>query len=148
MTRFRGIVVVAGTATGSAIVSDVPLSYWGGVDPVTGEVIDRRHPLSGACLSRLVLVLPHGRGSCSASGVLLESIRNGTAPAAIITEQIDPILALGSILGDEMYGTPIPIIAMPGFIASGVQTGQFINIAPDGSIFVDPAVASPTTIPT
>lgn len=148
MTRFRGFVAVAGSAAGSAIVTCVPLSYWGGVDPATGEVIDRRHPLSGHCLCGRGFVLPHGRGSCSASGVLLESIRNRTAPAAIIMEEIDPILALGSILGDEMYGRSVPVVAVPSVIASGIQTGHFVTIDPDGSISIEPTAASPTLIPT
>ena len=59
---------------------------------------------------RAVLCIPFGRGSCSASGVLLEAIHQRTAPAAIIVSQIDPILGLGAILGDEILGQQVPVL--------------------------------------
>ena len=96
MTNLIGTVIVPGRGQGQALVTDMPLSLWGGLDPTTGEVIDRHHPLCGERVSGRVLVLPHGRGSCSASGVLLEAIRNGTAPAGIITTRVDPIITLRS----------------------------------------------------
>lgn len=69
-------IVVAGgeVVRGIALVTDVPLSFWGGVDPATGTVIDQHHPLRGKLLTDRILILPSGRGSCSASGVLLEEI--------------------------------------------------------------------------
>jgi predicted aconitase with swiveling domain len=80
------------------------------LNPETGEVIDRRHPLSGRTVTGQVLVLPHGRGSCSASGVFLEAVRNQTAPAAVIVSRVDPIIGLGAILGEELYERTVPVI--------------------------------------
>lgn len=105
-------VAVPGSARGVAEVANAPISFWGGLNPETGEVIDRRHPLSGRVLTGKVLVIPHGRGSCSASGVLLEAIMHGKAPAAIIVSRLDPIIGLGSILGDELYGRTVPVFAV------------------------------------
>ncbi len=82
VTVFPGQPVATGSARGEAVAADVPLSFWGGFDPETGVIIDRRHPLAGQLASGRVLVIPSGRGSCSGSGVLLEAIHNGTAPAA------------------------------------------------------------------
>lgn len=95
--------------TGEALVTDVPLSLWGGFDPGRGVVIDERHPLRGATLCGRVLVMPSGRGSCSASGVLLESICLGTGPAAILTHRPDPILTLGAVLAEELHGLTVPV---------------------------------------
>ena len=75
--------LVPGTAEGPALVLDEPLSFWGGVDPETGDITDVRHPQHGASVTGRILVMPSGRGSSSSSSVLAESIRAGTAPAGI-----------------------------------------------------------------
>jgi predicted aconitase with swiveling domain len=72
--RIRGTPLVPGNAEGYAVVTDEPLSFWGGVDSDTGQIIDRRHPLACEAIVGSILVLPFGRRSCSSSGVLLESI--------------------------------------------------------------------------
>ena len=132
--RLAGQTIVAGTARGVALVTAEPFSLWGGLDPATGEIIDRRHPLCGQCLTGRVLVLPHGRGSCSASGVLLEAIRNGTAPAAILTTRIDPIIGLGAILGDELYGLAVPVLVIDRDALAEIQCGHTIQVHADGTI--------------
>lgn len=135
----RGRVVVASDAVvrGTALVTDVALSLWGGLDPHTGEVIDRHHPWSGQLVTGRVLVLPHGRGSCSASGVLLEAIRAGMAPVAIVTTRVDPIVALGSILGDELYGMPVRVLVVDQNDAAGIAPGDRITVSLDGTISVE-----------
>jgi predicted aconitase with swiveling domain len=133
----EGQALVAGSAFGQAVCSDTPISFWGGVNPNTGEVIDRRHPLFGVYLSGKVLVVPFGRGSCSASGVLFESIRNGTAPAAIVLSHIDPIIALGSILGDEVYAKPVPMVLIDEAARQSIRTGDNVRIGADGSIEIN-----------
>lgn len=138
MTRIRATqVVVPGQVTAAAIVADEPLSFWGGLEPNSGEIIDRRHPLSGVNVTGKVLVIPHGRGSCSASGVFLEAIRNGFAPAAVITSRIDPIIGLGSILGDELYGRPVPILVVAEDDRRTIASGDTVTIHLDGWIAVE-----------
>jgi uncharacterized protein len=102
--------LVAGTAQGRALVLDEPLSLWGGVDPATGDIIDPRHPQHGANVAGRILVMPSGRGSSSSSSVLAEAIRAGTAPAAIVLGEADPILALGAIVARELFGGTIPVV--------------------------------------
>jgi predicted aconitase with swiveling domain len=97
--------LVAGTAQGRALVLDEPLSFWGG-----GDVIDGRHPQHGANVAGRILVMRSGRGSSSSSSVLAEAIRAGTAPAAIVLREPDPILALGAIVARELFGTTIPVV--------------------------------------
>lgn len=104
--------LVEGDAEGIALVLDEPLSFWGGVDPATGRVIDVHHPQHGAMLTGRILVLPAGRGSSSSSYVLAEAIRAGTAPAAIVSREADPILALGAIVARELYGTRVPVVQL------------------------------------
>jgi predicted aconitase with swiveling domain len=93
-TVFSGSALVHGEALGDIIASDVELSFWGGVDPISGEVIDRQHPLSGQVPTGRALVIPGRRGSCSSSGVILELLRTGKGPAAIVVEHEDDILTL------------------------------------------------------
>lgn len=133
--EMRGSVVVGGGATGIALRTDVPLSFWGGLDAESGEIIDRRHPLSGEIVTGRMLVLPHGRGSCSASGVLLEAIKNGTAPAAIITSRIDPILSLGVILAEELYGLIMPLVQLHPADFETLRTGNTVIIDPNGHLW-------------
>jgi len=131
-----GQLLVEGAAAGIVLASDEPVSLWGGLDPATGEIIDRRHPLSAQFVSGRVLSIPFGRGSCSASGVLLEAIHLGTAPAAIIVSRIDPILGLGAILGDELLGRRMPVLLIPEDARRQIETGVQVSITDLGELFV------------
>lgn len=132
--RFTGQPLVEGEAEGSAVATDTPLSFWGGVDPHTGKVIDRRHPLVDQTIAGQILVLPSGRGSCSASGVLLESISNGVAPAGIIVSEVDPIIGLGAILGDELLGRTVPVLLLRPQERSAIATGANVRITLAGIV--------------
>ncbi len=136
MTRYAGAALVPGAASGEALVTDTPLSFWGGLDPDTGEVIDRRHPLSGETVSGRVLVMPAGRGSCTASGVLLEAIRHGVAPAAIVLSRPDPIIGLGAILGEEMYGRTVPVVVIGEDERAAIPAGAAVAIDDAGIVVV------------
>lgn len=116
MSEMKLRMLIEGEAKGSLLVSREPLSFWGGVSPHTGEVIDRRHPLSGQVITGKMLVFPGSRGSSSGSGVLLEAIHNSTAPAAIITTSPDSILLLGTLLAQELYGYTLPVAVAPDTI--------------------------------
>ncbi len=130
----KGQVVVGGTAKGVALVTDEPLSFWGGYDHQTGEITDRRHPLSGQNATGRVLVMPFTRGSSTTTAVLLEAIRKGTAPAAILTNSVDSFFALASIVANEMYATSIPLLAIEAEEASLIHTGDRLEIMADGMI--------------
>jgi predicted aconitase with swiveling domain len=136
MTVVSGQSVASGSARGEALAADMPLSFWGGFDPETGVIIDRRHPLAGQLATGRVLVIPSGRGSCSGSGVLLEAIHNGTAPAAIVTSRLDPVISLGCILGDELYAAHPPLVVIPEQHHRGIETGDMIEIDDRGVITV------------
>lgn len=108
----RGRVLVAGEAEGPVLALDEPLSFWGGLDAATGEVVDPHHPQRGRAAAGTVLVMPSGRGSSSSSSVLAEAIRAGAAPAAIVLASGDPIVALGAIVAKELYGAVVPVVAL------------------------------------
>lgn len=136
VTVVPGRSVASGSARGEALAADTPLSFWGGFDPETGVIIDRRHPLAGQLAAGRVLIIPSGRGSCSGSGVLLESIHNGTAPAAIITSRLDPVIGLGCILGDELYASHPPMVVIPDRNRRRIETGDLIEIDERGFVTV------------
>ncbi|HEY4688903.1 MAG TPA: DUF126 domain-containing protein [Anaerolineae bacterium] len=132
----RGRPVVAGRASGEALASVEPLSFWGGYEYRTGEIIDRRHPLSGHIAAGRVLAIPFARGSSTTTAVLLEAVKAGTAPAAILTTGVDSFFALASIVADEMYGKSIPVVALPPDDFASLKTGQQIEVRPDGTVEV------------
>jgi cis-L-3-hydroxyproline dehydratase len=108
----NGRTLVRGDAHGDVLFSDVGLSFWGGVDAATGRIIDSHHPLRGAAISGKVLAIPSGRGSCSGSGVLLELILNGHAPAALVFGAQEDILPLAIIIAEEMFGLSLPAVRL------------------------------------
>ncbi|GKZ27409.1 hypothetical protein AbraIFM66951_005298 [Aspergillus brasiliensis] len=108
----HGVPHVKGTASGRLIASHVELSFWGGVDPQTGRVIDQHHPLSGHSLEGRILAIPGGRGSCSGSGVMLELLLNNRGPKAILFERREEILTLGVMVAEEMFRRAIPVITL------------------------------------
>jgi len=136
--------VVGGAGQGEALVSREPLSFWGGYDFRTGEIIDRRHPLTGANAAGRVLAVPFSRGSSTTTAVLLEAVRAGTAPAAILTNGIDAFFALASIVADEMYHRPFPVVALSPDDFAVLRTGQRLRVEPDGKVTItDRASPSP-----
>lgn len=100
LKRIKGRVISKGLASGSALVTDAPLSFLGGVDPTTGEIIDPRHDLYGCSVARRVLTFPMGKGSTVGSYVIYQLKKRGVAPAAIINEVSDTIIAVGAIISD------------------------------------------------
>lgn len=86
-----------------------PLSFWGGVDPATGLIIDVNHPQMGMSIAGKTLHMPHGRGSSSSPSVLAEALRRGTGPVRILLEQPDPMVVLGALVARLLYGIDCPV---------------------------------------
>ena len=121
----------------TALVLDAPLSLWGGLEPTTGDIIDQRHPQCGANVSGRVLVMPVGKGSSSASSILLEAARLGTAPSAIVLAEMDGILALGAAVAREMYGVEVPVV-VAGESYALIRNGRQVAISRSGAIELTP----------
>lgn len=96
-----------GIARGAALLSREPISFLGGVDPKTGNVIERGHPLEGKNIAGKILIFPHGKGSTVGSYVMLQLAKNGKAPAGIINAEAEPVIAVGAII------SRIPMVDKP-----------------------------------
>jgi uncharacterized protein len=129
-------VLVAGEVSGPVLVLDEPLSFWGGMDPHTGAIIDARHPQRGQVLTGAVVVMPAGRGSSSSSSVLAEAVRLGTAPAAIVLASVDVIVALGAMIPAEIYGVHCPVVVCDGSAYDRVAAADHLEVVAS----TDPAV--------
>ena len=129
-----GRAIVAAEAEGEALVTDAALSFWGGYDFHTGEIIDRHHPLAGVRASGRVLVVPFSKGSSTTTAVLLEAVRAGTAPAAILTTGVDAFFALASIVAGVMYGKSFPVVALEPSDFASLQSGERLVIEASGVI--------------
>jgi len=124
----EGTPIVPGSAVGSALVLDEPLSMWGGLDAETGLITDHHHPQHGVCVTASILLMPFGRGSSSASSVLAEAIRLRTAPRAIVLNEPDEILTLGCLVGQELYGIVTPLIVVESAVTASIATGQPLTL--------------------
>jgi predicted aconitase with swiveling domain len=132
--HLKGKPIIPGEVSGKLLISSEPLSFWGGYDHETGKIIDKRHPLSGELAAGKVLALPFTRGSSTTTAVLLESVRAGTAPLAILTTSPDSFFALASIVAGEMYARPIPLLVLDRTDFERLSSGQWLEISEDGRI--------------
>ncbi|KAL0943410.1 uncharacterized protein CTRU02_201296 [Colletotrichum truncatum] len=108
----QGRTYVQGKASGRLLSSNLELSFWGGVNAETGEVIDRHHALSGEYLQDKILAIPGGRGSCSGSGVILELLLNNKGPRGMVFRRREDILTLGVMVAEEMFAKAIPVVTL------------------------------------
>ena len=127
--------MVSGRASGTVMRLDEALSFCGGVDEVSGEIIDRRHPQLGSSITGSVLTLPAGRGSSSSSSVLAETIRRGTGPAAIVLGRTDHILAVGALVAEELYRKNCPVVVVGSEEYERLRNGAEVEVQLDGTIF-------------
>ena len=132
------ILVAGAEGAGAALVLAAPISFWGGVEPANGVVIDTRHPDHGARLAGKVLFLPGTVGSSSASSVLLELVHNGNAPAAIVMHEPDAILLLGLVVAREMgWETPVSVQLDKERFTD--FAGRHVRVGTDGELAVSDA---------
>ncbi len=100
MTTLEGRKICAGKASGEALVSKQGISFYGGVDPNTGVVVEKGHDLEGKSVAGKVLVFPQGKGSTVGSYTLYRLKKNGKAPAAVINKECETIVAVGAIISE------------------------------------------------
>ena len=121
---WQGRKIYAGQATGEALVSSMGISFFGGVDPESGVVIERDHELEGESIAGKVLVFPTGKGSTVGSYTLYRLKRAGKAPVAIINAECETITAVGCIIAEIPCVDRVPI--------GELQTGQQLKV--DGEL--------------
>jgi predicted aconitase with swiveling domain len=129
MIRLPAQIVLEGEAQGPLTRWSAPLSFWGGFDAATGRVIDRTHPAFGESIAGHILIMPSGRGSGSASSVLAEAIRLGTAPAAILLGAPDPIIGIGAIIAARLYGKVCPAAVCDTTELAALEANAVIRVA-------------------
>jgi len=96
----RGRVIYPGRASGRALTTQQPLSFFGSFDLETGVVTERGHPLEGRAVTGRVLVFPTGTGSTVGSFALLRMVRSGVGPAALVMRSCDTTVAVGAIIAE------------------------------------------------
>jgi len=123
MEQLKGRVIYKGKAQGEALVTEMPISFYGGVDPNTGVVIEKGHQLNGQSVKGKILVFPQGKGSTVGSYTLYRMKKNGTAPVGMINKECETIIAVGAIISE------IPTIDKVD--TSKIKTGNKIEIEND-----------------
>ena len=120
--------IIEGQASGQVLATDEGLSFWGGVDPLTGIVIDAHHPLCGQSLAGKVLVMPTTRGSCSGSGVILDLALSGLAPAAFVFREVEDIVTLGAMIAGRMFDRHVPVLRLGAEEFAAVSKAQKVDL--------------------
>jgi predicted aconitase with swiveling domain len=121
----QGRGISKGRATGPLLVSPAPISFLSGVDPKSGIIVEKGHPLQGSSLTGTVLAFPYGKGSTVGSYVLYALSRNRHAPAAIINTEAEAIIATGAIIGG------IPMIDRIGIPLGRLKNGTMVTVDGD-----------------
>jgi uncharacterized protein len=115
--------IARGKASGEALISRDAIGFLGGVDPKTGIIMEKGHPLEGKNISGKVLIFPQGKGSTVGSYVMLQLAKNNKAPAAIINISAEPIIAVGAII------SKIPMVDSPEKdVYSLIKDGMMIEV--------------------
>ena len=126
-------ILVPASGFGEALVLDAPLSFWGGVDPESGRIIDRQHPQCGIRVSGRVLVLPGVRGSTAAPGALLELLVSGAGPAALLTGRFEVVPLVTALTVSLLDRESIPVAVLEGPDGQvGLRTGVPVFIDRSG----------------
>ncbi len=96
----EGRVIFEGRAEGLTLTTTMGISFFGGVDPDSGIIVERGHELEGQSIAGRILVFPTGKGSTVGSYTLYRLKQNGKAPAAIINAECETITAVGCIIAE------------------------------------------------
>jgi hypothetical protein len=123
MTRYKGRVIYPGNATGEALVTTQAISFFGGVEPETGLIVEEDHELQGKSLAGKILVFPTGKGSTVGSYTLYRLSHTGCAPAAIINADCETITAVGCIISEIPCVDRVPI--------EHLQSGMLLRVDAD-----------------
>jgi predicted aconitase with swiveling domain len=120
MEQLKGRIIYKGKAEGEALVTSMPISFYGGVDPNTGVVLEKGHELQGVSVKGKILVFPQGKGSTVGSYTLYRMKKNGTAPAAMINRETETIVAVGAIISEIPFVDKID--------TSKIKTGDKVKV--------------------
>ena len=129
-------VLVAGVASGPALVLDDTLSFWGGFDPHDGRIIDVHHPQHGEAVGGRVLFVPRSKGSAGTPGGIAETLRNGSGPLAFVLGDRDVNIGVGVMVANRLYGLEIPVLQLEPRQMSEIRSGDRVTITREGVLSV------------
>ncbi len=123
MEQLNGRIIYKGKAEAEALVTSMPISFYGGVDPNTGVILEKGHELNGISIKDKILVFPQGKGSTVGSYTLYRLKKNGVAPAGMINRETETIVAVGAIISEIPFVDKVDI--------SKIKTGNKVTIEND-----------------
>ncbi|MDR0797825.1 MAG: DUF126 domain-containing protein [Nitrososphaerota archaeon] len=120
MEHLKGRIIYKGTVEGEALTTSMPISFYGGVDPNTGIVLEKGHELEGMSIKDKILVFPQGKGSTVGSYTLYRMKKNNTAPLGMINKETETIVAVGAIISEIPFIDKVDI--------TKIKTGNKVTI--------------------
>ena len=121
--------VTAGVAEGEAIVSKESFGFTHGLDPTTGQVVDKRHEWRGQNVKGKVMVFPYGKSSTTGGQFICEAIRLGNAPAAIVNVETEPVIGAGFIIANMLYNKDVPVVdRLDRNPVEVIKTGDWVRV--------------------
>jgi predicted aconitase with swiveling domain len=128
----QGRVLVPGQASGKVMKLDETLSFWGGFNPVNGEIIDVHHPQYQQHVGQSILCISKSRGSAGTPAAIAECLRNGSGPAAFILASTDLNISVGVLVANRLYQLNIPVVEISAFQMETISCETRIDVDEDG----------------
>ena len=135
--NIEGRVLIAGRATGPALLLDDTLSFWGGFNPANGEIIDVHHPQYRHLVGGKILFIPQSKGSAGTPGGIAETLRNGSGPLAFVLGEPDVNISVGTMVANRLYDMNIPVVEISLEQMRQIKTGEAISIGQNGTLSVN-----------
>jgi predicted aconitase with swiveling domain len=129
-------VLIAGSASGPAMVLDDTLSFWGGFNPVSGEIIDVHHPQYQQLVGGKILCIPGSRGSAGTPGGIAETLRNGSGPLAFVLAERDVNISVGTLVANRLYDLEIPVLEVSLSEMKRICSGDQLTINRQGLLSI------------
>jgi predicted aconitase with swiveling domain len=129
--------LVEGDARGKALVLEDTLSFWGGFDPIKGEIIDIHHPQYQQLVGGSILFIPQSHGSAGTPGGIAETLRIGSGPCAFVLAKRDVNIAVGTMVANRLYGMNTPVLEVSLEQMARVTSGDLVSIDKNGLILID-----------
>jgi len=134
--KIQGRVLVSGQASGPAMVLEETLSFWGGFNPINGEIIDVHHPQYEQRVGKSILFISQSRGSAGTPAAIAETLRNSSGPAAFVLANADVNIAVGVMVANRLYDLNVPVVEILPSQMAWVGNGYYFFISEQGLISI------------
>lgn len=129
-------VLIPGCATGPAMMLEDTLSFWGGFNPLNGEIIDVHHPQFRQLVGGSILFIPQSRGSAGTPGGIAETLRNGSGPLAFVLAEPDVNISVGTLVANRLYDLEVPVLEVSLSMMAQIRSGDQLTIDRQGVILI------------